>query len=119
MMGYRQRLPQLGDDFFLTDGGIETTLIFLERLDLPDFAVFDLLKRTDGEAALRRYFRAYAALAERFGTGLILESPTWRARPTGGRDSATARARSPKRTDGRSGSSSKFAASFAAIPSPS
>jgi len=79
MTGYRRRLPQLDNEFFLTDGGIETTLIFLEDLDLPDFAAFDLLKRTDGEAALRRYFRAYAGLAQRFGTGLILESPTWRA----------------------------------------
>jgi len=79
MGGYRERLPQLGDDFFLTDGGIETSLIFLEGLELPDFAAFDVLKRADGEAALRRYFRAYADLARRFNTGLILESPTWRA----------------------------------------
>jgi S-methylmethionine-dependent homocysteine/selenocysteine methylase len=79
MSGYRERLPQLGDDFFLTDGGIETTLIFLDGLELPDFAAFDLLNRAHGEAALRKYFRAYADLARRFGTGLILESPTWRA----------------------------------------
>ena len=75
----RNALPQLGGDFFLTDGGIETTLIFLEGLELPDFAAFDLLRRTGGEAALRRYFQTYLALAERFGTGLVLESPTWRA----------------------------------------
>jgi len=67
MTGYRQRLPQLGEDFFLTDGGIETTLIFLDGLELADFAAFDLLKRTDGETALRRYFRAYAAVAQRLG----------------------------------------------------
>ena len=70
MTGYRQRLPQLGDQFFLTDGGIETTLIFLEGLELRDFAAFDLLKRADGEAVLRKYFRSYAALARRFATGL-------------------------------------------------
>jgi S-methylmethionine-dependent homocysteine/selenocysteine methylase len=79
MAGFRKSLPQLGGDFFLTDGGIETTLIFLERLELPDFAAFDLLKRREGEAALRKYFRTYAGLARRFGTGLILESATWRA----------------------------------------
>jgi S-methylmethionine-dependent homocysteine/selenocysteine methylase len=79
MMGYRRNLPQLGDELFLTDGGIETTLIFLEGLELPDFAAFDLLRRKDGEAALRKYFRTYAALATRFATGLILESATWRA----------------------------------------
>ena len=29
MAKYRSCLPQLGGDFFMTDGGIETTLIFL------------------------------------------------------------------------------------------
>jgi hypothetical protein len=31
---YRSALPQLGGDFFMTDGGLETTLIFLEGQDL-------------------------------------------------------------------------------------
>jgi len=79
MVEFRKSLPQLGGEFFLTDGGIETTLIFLEGLDLPDFAAFDLLRRREGEAALRKYFRTYAGLAQRFATGLILESATWRA----------------------------------------
>lgn len=79
MAQFRNALPQLGGDFFLTDGGIETTLIFLEGLDLPDFAAFHLLRSKDGEAALRKYFGTYAGLAERFDTGLILESATWRA----------------------------------------
>ena len=79
MAQFRKALPQLSGDFFLTDGGIETTLIFLEGQELPDFAAFHLLKTGPGEAALRKYFRTYAGLAERFGTGLILESATWRA----------------------------------------
>jgi homocysteine S-methyltransferase len=79
MARHRSALPQLGGDFFLADGGIETTLIFLEGLDLPDFAAFTLLKTAEGEAALKKYFATYAALAKRFGTGLILESATWRA----------------------------------------
>lgn len=85
MAQFRKALPQLGGDFFLTDGGIETTLIFLEGIELPDFAAFDLLKRRDGEAALNKYFRTYAGLAQRFGTGLILESATWRASADWGR----------------------------------
>jgi len=79
MAGFRKSLPQLGGDFFLTDGGIETTLIFLEGLELPDFAAFDLFRRKEGKAALHKYFHTYADLARRFGTGLILESATWRA----------------------------------------
>lgn len=79
MTKYRTKLPQLGDRLFLTDGGIETTLIFHEGLEIPDFAAFHLLKTPEGEAALRKYFRTYAGIARRFGTGLILESATWRA----------------------------------------
>ena len=79
MAGYRRALPQLGGELFLADGGIETTLIFHEGLDLPDFAAYDLLRRPGGDAALQKYFRAYAAIARRFGVGLVLESATWRA----------------------------------------
>ena len=79
MAQFRKDLPQLAGDFFITDGGIETTLIFLEGFELPDFAAFDLFKHKDGKAALRKYYRAYTGLAQRFGIGLILESATWRA----------------------------------------
>jgi homocysteine S-methyltransferase len=76
---YRDRLPQLGGAPFLTDGGIETTLVFHEGLELPDFAAFHLLRDESGHAALRRYFRGYGWIAKAFHAGLILESATWRA----------------------------------------
>jgi homocysteine S-methyltransferase len=79
MPKYRDHLPQLGDRLFLTDGGIETTFIFQEGLELPEFAAFHLLKTSKGEAALQKYFRTYAEIATRFGAGLVLESATWRA----------------------------------------
>ena len=79
MTKFRESLPQLNGDFFLTDGGLETTLIFLEGLELPDFAAFDLLKSETGKTALRKYYLTYAKLAQQFETGLILETPTWRA----------------------------------------
>ena len=79
MARFRNNLPQQPGTLFLTDGGIETTLIFHYGLELPDFAAFTLLRIEDGTAALTRYFRTYAALASRLGVGLILESPTWRA----------------------------------------
>jgi S-methylmethionine-dependent homocysteine/selenocysteine methylase len=79
MSDYRTTLPQLSGDFFLTDGGIETTLIYHEGLELPDFATFPLLVYPTGVEALRKYFQTYASLASRFGVGLILESATWRA----------------------------------------
>ncbi|WP_342245577.1 homocysteine S-methyltransferase family protein [Pseudomonas sp. OTU5201] len=81
MAQYRGALPQLEGELFLTDGGIETTLVFHEGIALPDFAAFVLLNYPDGQDALRKYFRAYCAIASHYGTGLILESPTWRANP--------------------------------------
>ncbi|HEY5769442.1 MAG TPA: homocysteine S-methyltransferase family protein [Terrimicrobium sp.] len=84
MTKYRKQLPQLSDAIFLTDGGIETTLIFHEGFELPHFAAFDLLKDRPGYEALSKYFRTYAALARRYKVGFILESPTWRANPDWG-----------------------------------
>ncbi len=81
MARYRHNLPQLGGDLFLADGGIETTLIFLEGHELPHFAAFDLLRRPGGRTALEKYFRTYARIATRHGVGLVLESATWRASP--------------------------------------
>jgi len=79
MARYRNNLPQIAGDLFLTDGGIETTLIFREGLQLPYFAAFDLLRHDEGTAALRKYFQTYAQMARRYGVGCILESATWRA----------------------------------------
>ena len=78
---HRRRLPQLDGGVFLTDGGIETTLIFHHGLELPLFAAFDLLKDDEGTEALRAYYRPYAELAREHGVGLVLEAPTWRASP--------------------------------------
>jgi homocysteine S-methyltransferase len=73
-------LRQLTSDRpFVADGGLETTLVFLDGIDLPDFAAFPLLDRDDGRAALTRYYTPYLQLAERVGTGIVLDTPTWRA----------------------------------------
>ena len=78
-MNYRKsRLPGL-DGVFLTDGGLETTLIFQEGFDLPFFAAFPLLANERGLAALRRYYTRHASVARDRGVGFVLESPTWRA----------------------------------------
>lgn len=81
MSRYRNNLPQLHRSLFLTDGGLETTLIFHEGLELPCFAAFDLLKDDNGIDTLRRYYTRYLEIARRRGVGFILESPTWRANP--------------------------------------
>jgi homocysteine S-methyltransferase len=79
MTKYRNTLPQLSDRLFLTDGGMETTFIFLDGVELPYFAAFDLMRREDGVAQVRRYYEPYITLAKQRGLGFILETPTWRA----------------------------------------
>lgn len=84
MSKYRKRLPQLGDELFLTDGGLETTLVFHDGIPLPSFAAFDLLKTEEGIGVLRRYFERYVEVARAQEVGLVLETPTWRANPDWG-----------------------------------
>jgi S-methylmethionine-dependent homocysteine/selenocysteine methylase len=81
---YRERLPQLDGGLFLTDGGLETTLIFHEGWDLPRFEAFVLLDSDRGRKALSDYFDRYVPMAIGAGAGFILESPTWRANPDWG-----------------------------------
>ncbi len=76
---YRKELPQLLGDQFLTDGGLETTLLFQEGIDLPEFAAFVLLENEEGRETLRKYYRRYANIARDHNLGFILESATWRA----------------------------------------
>jgi S-methylmethionine-dependent homocysteine/selenocysteine methylase len=85
MNRYRTRLPHVGEHhLFLTDGGLETTLIYHERVELPHFAAFPLLDRPDGRIVLDRYFERYVGLAREARTGAVLESATWRANPDWG-----------------------------------
>ena len=81
MARYRARLPHLSDRLFLSDGGIETSLIYLDGFELPMFAAFDLFKSEEGRKGLRNYFVRYASIARAHGLGFVLEGPTWRANP--------------------------------------
>ncbi len=77
----RHAMPALANRLLVTDGGLETTLIFHDGLDLAHFAAFPLLDKAEGQAALRRYYDSYCAAAERSGAGCILDTPTFRASP--------------------------------------
>jgi homocysteine S-methyltransferase len=73
-------LPQLtAPRPFISDGGLETALIFQQGVDLPDFAAFPLLDSASGRAQLARYYFPFLDLAERLGVGMVLDTPTWRA----------------------------------------
>jgi homocysteine S-methyltransferase len=72
-------LAQLESDLFLTDGGMETWLVYSAGFELPQFAAFPLLDDPSGLDALRAYFAPYIELARGSGVGLVLDTPTWRA----------------------------------------
>jgi S-methylmethionine-dependent homocysteine/selenocysteine methylase len=75
-VGYRDALP---GGRFITDGGMETTLIHEHGIELPLFATFDLLKDAAATELLRTYFDDFVAIAHERGVGLFLDTPTWRA----------------------------------------
>ena len=115
---YRDRLPQLDGGLFLTDGGLETTLIFHEGWELPCFAAFVLLDSERGRKTLRAYFDRYVPMAIGAGTGFILESPTWRANPDWGAKIGYEARRSPASTARRSRFCSSFATGTRRRPRP-
>lgn len=76
--------PQLGAGLFLNDSGLETTLVFHEGRDLPAFAAFPLLESETDRTWLAAYYGRHLALAEQYGVGFVLDTPTWRANPDWG-----------------------------------
>jgi S-methylmethionine-dependent homocysteine/selenocysteine methylase len=74
-----KNLPQLNSELFLTDGGIETQMIFEKGIDLPYFAAYLLLLEEKGLKALKEYLDGFLQAASKAEVGLILETPTWRA----------------------------------------
>jgi homocysteine S-methyltransferase len=75
----RRPLPHLSGRPVVTDGGLETDLIYHHGADLPDFAAFPLVDDERGRTLLLRYYREYIGIATRASAGLQLETPTWRA----------------------------------------
>ena len=75
MAKYRNALPQMAGGLFLTDGGLETDLIFHEGFDMPLFASFTLLESEAGITALRNYYLRFAQVATEAQIGFILEVP--------------------------------------------
>lgn len=78
---YRNELPQLSGDLFLTDAGLETDLIFNHGIDIRQFASHTLLPDPHGREALANYFQAFLSLANEYNAGFVLDSQTWKAHP--------------------------------------
>ncbi len=76
---HRAHLPTLDDGLFLTDGGLETVLIFHQGMDLPEFAAFPLVEEAAGRATYEDYLAPFLAAAAGAGAGFVMGTPTWRA----------------------------------------
>jgi homocysteine S-methyltransferase len=72
-------LPQLSGELYVTDGGLETDLIFNRGVDLPEFAAFVLLDDKRGMEAVTDYYDGFHDIARERRAGFILDTPTWRA----------------------------------------
>jgi homocysteine S-methyltransferase len=77
-------IPRPSGASYVTDGGLETDLIFNRGFDLAEFAAFPLLADERGRAVLVDYYAGYADVARRAAAGLVLAAPTWRSNPDWG-----------------------------------
>ena len=67
------------DRFYLTDGGLETYMIFDKGFELPCFSSAALLETPEGRSELTKYFERFVDIADRSGRGYVMDVPTWRA----------------------------------------
>jgi homocysteine S-methyltransferase len=79
MSKYRNELPQLSGDLFLTDAGLETDLIFNHGIEIREFAAHTLLPNPHGREAVANYLRGFLSLANKYDVGFVLDSQTWKA----------------------------------------
>ena len=79
MSKYRNELPQLSGDLFLTDAGLETDLIFNHGIEIREFAAHTLLPNPHGREAVANYLRGFLSLANEYDAGFVLDSQTWKA----------------------------------------
>lgn len=63
---------------FLTDGGFETWLFFVEGFEAPEFAANMLLKDPAARAKMREYQNRFLDMAAAADTGYVLDTNTWR-----------------------------------------
>ncbi|QQK47590.1 Homocysteine S-methyltransferase, putative [Penicillium digitatum] len=75
-------LPQLASSkLFITEGGIETSLIYRKNIDIPGFSTLPLLGTEEGRKTILSIYQDYVKIALAHSTGIVLETRTWRGSP--------------------------------------
>ena len=70
--------------YFLTEGGIETEIMYKWGFDLPEFAMFPLLEKPDAADAIRGMYRRHLDVAARHGHSALIGGFDYRASPDWG-----------------------------------
>ena len=67
------RVPQ-----FITDGGIQTHIIFNMGVELPHFSAFPLNDSAAGRDVIRSYYRDYLPVAQAARRSFLFATDSWR-----------------------------------------
>ena len=73
--------PRLDSKFYLTEGGIETEVLYKRGFELPEFAMFPLLDNADANEYIHGMYCRCFDVAEAYGTGLVITGHDYRASP--------------------------------------
>ena len=76
--------PRLENRFYLTEGGVETEVMYKWGYELPEFAMFTLLDNPEADEVIRNMYRRYFDVAAEHDTALLLNGHDYRASPDWG-----------------------------------
>lgn len=75
---------QRPDRLFLTEGGIETEILYKWGFELPQFAMYPLLDKPDAMSAIRGMYRRYLDVVAAHGLSALMGGLDYRASPDWG-----------------------------------
>lgn len=75
----RHDISLLAGKKFVCYTGMETDLIFTQKIELPEFAAFPLLQTDEGRHKIDGYYRRLIELGRQNNVGVMLDSVTWAA----------------------------------------
>ncbi len=73
--------PRIDNLYYLTEGGVETEVMYKWGYELPEFAMFPLLDNPEAHKVITAMYRRYMDVAAEFGVGIIIGSHDYRASP--------------------------------------
>lgn len=76
--------PRRDGLMYLTEGGIETEVLYRWGFELPEFAMFPLLDDPEAVEAMEGMWRRYLRVAERHGMAALMSGLDYRASPDWG-----------------------------------